>query len=218
MTSLWILLSVAAASPTPLVALGDALLAPDSPAPERAPGWVSVLADCLSERSPGSFEVLDRTTRGMTAASAREAVPAARALGPELVVVGLGAQELSRAEGAGGAFRQAVGELLGVLREEPAAPVVMLVGLVPPSVAQLPAVAPSTRAVLDERAVAWNGVLFDLAAEEEAVHHVDLLADWPVAVEGRHRLTRGGLHLSDRGHARVAAQVCDAVLALRPSP
>ncbi|MEQ1501497.1 MAG: hypothetical protein ABMB14_04660, partial [Myxococcota bacterium] len=51
-----------------------------------------------------------------------------------------------------------------------------------------------------------------VAKAADGVSHVNLLADWPKDGEARAALTVHGWALSDQGHARVAAAVCDAVL------
>ena len=83
----------------------------------------------------------------------------------------------------------------------------MLVG-VAPAVAEVAA----DQAKLDEQIAAWNAVLTAVAAKD-GVRRVDLLTDWPADPAARAGLASGAWALSDQGHARVAAAVCDAVLA-----
>ena len=181
--------------------------------PARAPavpgGWVAALGDCLEERAAGRFTVVDRARPAETAVSARERVADVRAMQPALVVVGVGAQEIAVEDAQPASFKAEVESLVGALRAEPA-PDVLLVGIVPPAVAKGGAKA---QARIDERTATWNAELAQVASATEGVDWLDLQADWPTATAERSALTVDAARLSDQGHARVAAAVCDAVLA-----
>jgi lysophospholipase L1-like esterase len=58
----------------------------------------------------------------------------------------------------------------------------------------------------------WNKALGAVAESADDVAVVDLWTDWPRAAAERGALTLNGWHLSDQGHARVAAAVCDALI------
>jgi hypothetical protein len=113
----WWLVDALAADPTPpvsprplaVVAVGDGLSAS-----------VAVVADCLDERSPSEFTVIDRT--GVEVASVL-------ALEPKLVLVGL----TSPKESDPGAYKVWLDTLLGTLG--PGVPI-LLVELFPPDHAQ----------------------------------------------------------------------------------
>ncbi len=174
---------VAAWAGSPVVALGDGGTAPANPV---TGGWVTVLADCLEERAPGQFSVVDRTI-----ASNHKGVAVAE-LGAAAIVVALGPDDTPI-----GAFRRELGRLIRSLRD--AAPQIVLVGIAPPSTGDA------------ARAAAWNAAVASAAQAEPGVRHVDLLADWPVEEAARAALTTDGI-LSDQGHARIAAAVCDTLL------
>jgi hypothetical protein len=80
----------------------------------------------------------------------------------------------------------------------------------------VPESAPGLQAQLDGKVAAFDKLLADLAKADPAVVRLDLLADWPKDAEARGALTVGGWSLSDLGHARIAAAVCDAILQARP--
>lgn len=219
---MWMVLAAALAwagdAPLSVVAMGDGPVAgpPASATPPAAGGWVPSLADCLEERAPGRFAVVDRAATGETARSARRTARDIAALTPRIVLVTLGAQELgdpdATPEGLTGDLREVVQALHR--RDRPR---VVLVGLVPPTLAQTDQGDAERQARADARTAAWNQAVAGLAAELDAVDHVDLWADWPHD-ESRSALTQRGWSLSDQGHARVAAAVCDAVMAPGPTP
>jgi hypothetical protein len=200
---------------------------------------VPALADCLEERAPRRYTVVDRLQDGETLASAQRKYvgadaggeppdPAeAAALGevhPALVVVGLGGRELAAEAFDVKALRGALGGFVTGLRPKGRKPeaTVLLLSAVPPTLAQVEGADPALQEKLDRRAADWNGALADLARPGAGLVHVDLLRDWPKDPTSRAALTVNGWSLSDQGHARVAAAVCDAVLALPaevpPSP
>jgi lysophospholipase L1-like esterase len=218
----WLLALTAWAAPQPVVAMGDGLvvgaeipatgdIAASSEAGTVPGGWVAVLADCLEERRPGRFAVTDQSFPDATAKKARQRVYRAVELRPALVLVGLGAQELSGPDPDRARFRDELESLLADLRVDPA-PAVMLVGLVPPTVAQMSRPEQMAQADVDQRTSQWNAELGALADSLPGVAHVDLLQEWPRESDRRRRLTVDGTRLSDHGHARVAAMVCDAVV------
>jgi len=218
----WLLALTALAAPQPIVAVGDGLVvgAEAPAATARASeaeegtvpgGWIAVLADCLEERTPGRFAVTDQSFPEATARTARQRAYQAIELQPALVLVGLGAQELSGPDPDRAAFREELAALLTDLRAD-ATPTVMLVGLVPPTVAQMADPKRLAQAEVDQRTSRWNAELASLADSLPGVVHVDLLQEWPREPERREKLTVDGTRLSDQGHARVAAMVCDAVV------
>ncbi|MEZ4236480.1 MAG: SGNH/GDSL hydrolase family protein [Myxococcota bacterium] len=227
--------------PAAVVAIGDGVVAGFSPAPEAVTpadtveparmvtatvpgGWVPVLADCLEERAPQRFSVVDRAVTAETLVSARQRVSAVRDLSPGFVVVTLGAQELNSGEGQPADLKQLrgelddlVGDLVGKGRKA-TRPMVLLLSMVPANLAQggvtgeAEAVETQQREV-DTRIGSWNDALSQVAKGNDLVTHVNLLADWPAQPDARAALTERGWTLSDQGHARVAAAVCDAILA-----
>lgn len=214
-----------AQQPLPVVALGDGLVAgPPARAAAAEPGgpggWVPALADCLEERSPQRFTVVDRAVGGETVASARGRLAGVRELQPAWVIVTLGAQELSDPAVDLKRLRQ---ELRGVVDELTARarkgrPGVLLVGLVPPTLGQVDGAEAAAQEGVDGRTAEWNRALAEVAGQAEQVVHVDLWADWPREAQARSALTVQGWSLSDQGHARVAAAICDAVLAATGKP
>jgi hypothetical protein len=137
-----------------------------------------------------------------------------RELGAAWVVVTLGAQELADAATDPKRLGEELGALVGELKPRKG-PKVLLVGLVPPTLSQVVGADAATQAGVDERTTEANRALAALAAGSEAVEHLDLWADWPREGAARAALTERGWSLSDQGHARVAAAVCDALLAGR---
>jgi lysophospholipase L1-like esterase len=193
--------------------------------PSMPGGWVPVLADCLEERAPQRFSVVDRAVSAETLVTARKRVSAVRELAPGFVVVTLGAQEITAGPAEPGDLKQLrgelddlVGELLGKGRKA-ARPTVLLLSMVPANLAQAggpPDEIEAQQREVDLRISSWNEALAQVAKGSDSVAHVNLLADWPQEAEARARLTEGGWTLSDQGHARVAAAVCDAILASKP--
>lgn len=180
-------------------------LAPLPQPPKQAPnpgGWIPVLADCLEERASGRYTVVDRSSLGGTLAQIRGHLPEVRALSPAWVVVALGAAELGEPKGARAELEGLVSEL-GVGR-------VLLVGLVP---SLTEGAEPAAQATLDEQAARWNKLLGEVASKGGGVVHVDLWSQWPKDPAGRAALSTRSGALSEQGLARVAAAVCDAVLA-----
>lgn len=210
---------LAAAAPLPVVAVGDGpVLAPhNSTAPDQTVpgGWVAVLADCLEERNPARFTVVDRVVPGETTATLRERLEPVRELRPSWIVVTLGARELAEEGSQPAAIRGELESIVTQLRSKirKVRPEVLLIGLVPPVLEQIEGRDPADQATTDERVVAYNALLTELAAATEGVTFVDLWSGWPREPKGRSGLAVGGWSLSDQGHARVAAAVCDAVLA-----
>jgi len=221
----WAFLAMAWAGPKAIVAVGDGLVAADAPpaavtapvadagsdvseekgaeAPTVAGGWVAVLADCLEERRPHQYALVDHTADHGTLGDARRHVAEYRELSPALVIVGVGVP--------GDADRDGLRSDLDGLVDDLAAdhgPSVLLVGPVPTHDESGPS---------DRRTRAWNDDVERIAAARRAAH-LDLLATWPPPGEERAGLTLSGRQLSDQGHARVGAQVCDAVLAHEAVP
>jgi len=183
-------------------------------ATETVPGgWVTVLQDCLDEGAPASFTVIDRAVPGETAKSARERVDGVVELSPGLVVVALGAQELGDESPSPARFKRDLQRLVDALRQAPRKPDVLLLGMVPPTLAQAGEVPGNAQQDIDNRTSAWNEALKSVASEQAGVRHVDLWSDWPRESGQRAGLTVNGWHLSDQGHARVGAAVCDGVMA-----
>jgi hypothetical protein len=195
------LLSLAAAAfaegPRVVVALGDGIVVSPT-AHEAVPGGIAaVLADCLEERSPKRFSVVDRSVAGETLASARPKVTEIVGLGPAWVVVTLGARELADPSVDPAKLAADVAQLAGELGSGPAR-TVLLVGA-------LPAAADGDGAALESRVAAFNAKLQALSAP-------GLVSLEP----GRGKRPKEGLveanRLSAAGQARVAAAICDVVL------
>ncbi|MBX2802975.1 MAG: SGNH/GDSL hydrolase family protein [Myxococcales bacterium] len=208
--------TMAMAGPQPVVAVGDSLLA--APAEAVAPaepalpgGWVPVLADCLEERKANGFTVVDRRTPGETPSSLLSRAEAVLELQPAWVVVTLGARELAsdRVSQMRPGMEAMLRALAGVGKK--GRPHVLLVAMVPPTLSQT-ALELSEQTALDRRTEAYNRLQADVAASHRAATLVDLWSDWPRTAAARARLTSSGFTLSDEGHARVAAAICDAVM------
>ncbi|HHO50336.1 MAG TPA: SGNH/GDSL hydrolase family protein [Deltaproteobacteria bacterium] len=233
---------LAAAAPLPVVAVGDGpVVAPlNNTAPDQTVpgGWVTVLADCLEERQPARFTVVDRVVLGETTATFKERLEPVRELRPSWVVVALGARELAQEGSQPAAIRAELETIVTQLRAKTRKirPEVLLIGPVSPALEPgegrpgegrpgegrpgegRPGEGKegdegSEQASLDARIGAYNAQLTELAASIEGVTFVDLWSGWPREPSRRSGLTVGGWTLSDQGHARVAAAVCDAVLA-----
>ena len=199
----------------PVVAMGDGLVVapPDAKTAANSTGsWVASLGDCLQEASSEQFRVVDRVAPGETVRSARDKVAAVVELSPAVVVVGLGARELGSAKPDSSKFRKELGKLVRDLRATETPSQVLLVGMVAPTLHQADAGDPEAQEKLDALADEWNASLGDVA-KQEGVRHVDLWASWPRKGGERAALTTGAWELSDQGHARVAAAVCDALSA-----
>lgn len=204
MLALW--LSLALAGPQSIVVLGDGLVVGSSDAggaTESQSGWVAGLADCLAESAPGRFAVVDRVRPQETVASAQGVIAEALSASPGMVVVGLGAQEATKGSDIG-AFEASLTTLAQRLRSDAPMRRVLLVGVVPSA-------SSAAEGGVDKRIARWNESLSRVAVATGALH-VDLWADWPRQVAARAPLTSGDGGLTDQGHARVAAAVCDAVL------
>lgn len=171
-----------------VLAVGDGLVAGSS-GPSGA--WVPALADCLEERAPHGYTVVDRVSADQTLASARAHAAEAKGLGASVVVLALGSREVA-GEWQAGPVRTALGALVADAR---GARRILLVPPVP-GTAAAPGLA------------AYDALLVDLAKADPAVERVDLLSTWPR--DGA--MTQAGA-LSEQGSARVAAAVCAAVLA-----
>lgn len=209
MLALW--LSLAQAGPLPIVAVGDGLVAGPAASEagaEPASSWVAGLGDCLSEGAPGRYAVVDRVRARETAVTAMQVVDKARAAKPKLVVVGVGAQE-AIAGGDVAQFSAELGQLVEALKDSRKPAGLVLVGVVPASAEDQDA--------LDARIASWNEAIATTATSHGAVH-VDLWKDWPREAAERSALTGPGYSLTDQGHARVAAAVCDAVLSWKDGP
>lgn len=259
----------AASEAVAVVAMGDGVVAGapgalSSESPAAIPGgWVTVLADCLQERAPQRFSVVDRAIAGDTVRSARDRIPGVRELAPAWVILALGAHELAGEHVDAKKLGKELEALVGELREKRTgveAPQVLLVGIVSPTLAQVAGPPPPaggvgaaspppdrsagdppggagdapadrgadappgrgaddpspTQAELDQRAAGWNRILTSIASPGQGIVHLDLWSDWPKDGPARGALTANGWSLSDQGHAKIAASVCDAVLAGRP--
>jgi hypothetical protein len=212
---------MAFAGAQPVVAMGDGLVAA-APKSASAPpgtvpgGWVAVLQDCLEERAPGRFSVVDRAAPGETVVSASRRLTGIRELQPLAVVISLGAEELADENATAASFKKDVAKLVKELRVGDAPPIVVLVGIVPPTLAQVSG-PHGDQAKIDVRTAEWNAQLAALATDDPGVRVVDLWGDWPKDDGARGALTTAGWVLSDQGHARVAAAICDTVLAV-PTP
>ncbi len=214
-----LLTSTALAEPQPVLAVGDGVVAAPptatSPPDQTMPGgWLPVLADCLEERKPAHFTVVDRAVVGETVRSLQDRAGSFRDLRPAWLVVTLGSRELAADDVDPKALRSEIEGVLGALRgkAKKGRPSLVLVGLVPPTLAQVLGEDPARQAALDERTASFNAELAELAKGQEDVVLVDLWSDWPRDNGARAGLTVDGWGLSDQGHARVAAAVCDALL------
>lgn len=186
---LFILGAALAADPTPVVAMGDAWVAPDA----LPGGWVAVLADCLEERAKGRYSVVDRATAGQDPQAARSRLGPILDLAPGLVLVGVSAPA-SVDNDAARAFEDALGALGRDITGRGS--VTLLVGVVEPAGGR------------------YNEVVERVAGQVPGVVHVDLAKDWPRDDAQRDALAIK-TWLTDQGHARVGAAACDAVLAYK---
>jgi hypothetical protein len=208
---LWMLPAAFAGDTARVVVVGDGLVAgpPTDLAtpPPMAGGWVGVLGDCLEERLGGGWTVVDRSRPGATSVSVLERVSEVVNLEPTVVLLGVGARELS-GEMSPDVFQQQVSQLVELFRN--AGPNVLLVGLVTPSIRQ---VEPAPHQVaLDERTRSFDAMLSAIAGSKDGVRHLDLLRSWPHDETGRAALTSQGWLLSDKGHAKVGSLACEEVV------
>lgn len=199
---------------TAVVAMGDGLVVAPPSARTAAPStgsWVAALADCLEESAAGRYRVVDRVAPGETARSARERITDVISLSPAVVVLGLGARELGEPKVDPGKLGREVERLVRELRTGEAPAKVVLVGMVAPTLHQADAGGPEDQRRLDDLTGAWSDALRDVA-KGEGIRLVDLWSSWPKEDPERARLTTGAWELSDQGHARVAAAVCDVLV------
>lgn len=218
---MWLLFSAwmtaaLAAPPTVVLAMGDGLVAgpPAAVAPEVAAAWVTSLADCLDERSSGAYSVTDRATPGETVKTARAKVGQLRKEPADVVVVTLGAQELADDQAKAEQLATQLETLLTEMRAPKQPKPVILVGMVPPTLSQAGPDDADRQVAIDARTEDWNAEVAKLARRLPSVRHLDVWTDWPRDAD-RATHTEKGWHLSEQGHARVAAAVCDAVVALK---
>jgi lysophospholipase L1-like esterase len=193
-------LTTAAAQDTRVVVtVGDGIVVAPA-AQEALPGGIAaVLGDCLEERAPKKFSVVDRNAPGETLVSVQPKVDAVTALAPGWVVVTLGAREL--ADPATDPATLAT-EVVAVATRLGAGPqrTVLVLGL-------LPAAVEADQQALDARVGAYNTKLTSLAVP-------GLVALDPTA-RGRKAAKEpqvDGGRLSAAGQARVAAAICELVL------
>lgn len=210
MLVLTLAMSAMGAEPEPVVAVGDGIVVPASSAGDVASGgFVAVLADCLEERAPARFRVVDRAVAGETLASFRGKLPTVREIGPAWVVVTLGARELAAAEADPKSLGAELGSVVAELRKGKG-PEVVLVGPVPPRLDDA-----DQQAAADARVKAFNEVVAGVAGGARGVFLVDPLTEWTRADHPRTGLVSEAGSLSDQGQAKVAASVCDVVMASR---
>ncbi|MBN2800245.1 MAG: SGNH/GDSL hydrolase family protein [Deltaproteobacteria bacterium] len=197
--SLWWMTALAFAAPAQVVALGDGpVMTPPGQVREAGePVWEMVMADCLQEKAAEPWTVLDRTQPGASPEVQVGRVAEVRGLSPRAVVTlsVTGPWDEARA-----------GEVSALLLSLSVAggPSVFVVGPVAPAVAD--------QAPMDAQADRWNAGLAQLTGGMERVELVDLWADWPRSGPARAGLTLDGGRLSDQGHARVGAALCEALL------
>lgn len=200
-----LIVSTIAFAQATVVALGDGLTGEVRSA--ASSGWVTVLADCLEERAPRAWTVVDRASDGQTIAATLAKAASVDEIGPRVVVVGLNSREMAGPDVEIARRQEEIGGLVRALRHGRTPPNVLLVGPLP----LVPGPPPAEEAVqLQARATEWNQALSAFAAGLEGVRHVDLQAEWP---QDASALVTAEARLTDQGHARVAAAVCDAVLA-----
>ncbi|MFT4622045.1 MAG: hypothetical protein ACI8PZ_000698 [Myxococcota bacterium] len=206
----WTLLVSAALAGTPVVAVGDELVvAAAEPGGGGTGGWVQSLADCLDERAPDRWTVMDRGRTGETLRAVRGRVDELRELaGPTgVVVLGLGAREL--AVGVVSAeLRAELEQLVGSLKVRPG-PTILLVDPIAPD---LGGGEGDSQVVVDSAVSGLTRAFDQVARESPAIQHVRLWSDWPRDGRARRVLTERSRTLTARGHARVAAAVCDAIV------
>jgi hypothetical protein len=175
------LVSVALAEPLPVVVVGDALV---SGGPGAVPGgWVSVVSDCLDEAHPGGFSIVDRTRGGERPADLLGRLAELRpATG--VVVVGFGF-------GGDAADARSVVDALTA----PIGARVLLIAAV------------AERAERTDEVTAFNVALEGLL---DAAGRVRMVDPGPVLDKGAGELWVRG-QLTDAGHARLGALVCEAL-------
>lgn len=208
----WVLLTQLALAMTPVVAIGDELVvAAAEPGGVGTGGWVHSVADCLEESGQARWTVTDRSRTGETLRAAQQRVAEVRELaGPSgVLVVALGARELALGV-VPAQLRTELDQLVQALLVEPA-PMVILVDPIAPALA---AGTPQERVAVDAAVSGFTRALGQVAEAEADVLHVRVWGDWPRAGRARRVLTERDRTLSARGHARVAAAVCDALVNL----
>ena len=194
MLALW--LSLAWASPTTVIAVGDGVVAAGSPGAEAVSGWVSGLADCLQEESPGNYTVVDRQG---PAVSVEQVGGWIRGIQKERrVVVLLGA---GWSEGRAALDPSQLTRLIKGLRALSRPPAEVFV--------VSPVRAPSSVS-------AAEGSGLTALAQSPGVTLVDPSAS--LMQSGPGAMWSEGPVLSAQGHAAVAATVCDALRAWNDAP
>lgn len=193
------LLASAAFAWSTVVAVGEGRPAdPAAPAEEVTEalpgGWVDVLADCLEERQPRRWSVVDRAAGDPDREIAN--------LRPTVVVLGLGGRDLVVAAGDERSLRPRIERRIAALRAGRGGPGLLLVG---------PVRVESSRVRRED----LDRMMAELAARYEGVYHLDPVKEGPLG--GPSTLTPEGA-LTWQGHARVAAAVCDAILGHWPDP
>lgn len=191
--------TASAADPRVVVALGDGLVV--SPAAQEAVpgGLAAVLADCLEERAPKRFSVVDRSVVGETLATVRPKIAEVAGLGPSWVVVTLGARELADPATDPQKLATDVAAVAADLGGGPQRTVVLL--------GALAAAVEGDAAALEARVAAFNTKLSSLGAPG-----VVPLEPGRGGKRPREGLVEGS-RLSAAGQARVAAAICEVVLA-----
>lgn len=194
---------------TPIVTVGTDLVAGAPTRTSKAENaWVPVLADCLEEGRLKRVSVVDRSRGELTAASLKADVGALRDLDPAAIVIGIGAHETDLDPTV---FQDQVAEVVQLLRRDDG-PQVYLVGLVAPTLAQVPGAEAADQQTRDAAVEPMNAALEQVAAADDGVWRVDLWAAWPREAAERAAMTDGGFALTDRAHARVGAVICEQIL------
>jgi lysophospholipase L1-like esterase len=183
------------------VALGDSFTEGlDDPAPSGAGyrGWADLVAAALAERAPG-FRYANLAVRGrLLGPIIAEQVPAAVRLGPQLVSLAGGTNDILRPRCDPPALARLLADAVGRLRET-GADVVVFTGTDP------------TRRLRSARRLLPRIQALNDAVRQVAVDHGALLVDlWAERVFDDPRLwSDDRLHLGSEGHRRVATAVLE---------
>lgn len=186
------------ARPAVVVAVGDGLVVAPGGGDAVSAGLAAGLGDCLEERAPKRFGVVDRSAPGETLASVRPKLAEVADLAPAWVVVTLGARELADPATEPQKLAAELGALASELRGDGPRKVIVL--------GAVPAGGDGERAALEARVAGFNGGLTGLS----------LPGVVPLDPGRIKKLPKDGLvdgsKLSAAGQAKVVAAICELVL------
>lgn len=187
--------SAFAQDPVAILAVGDRPAPSLTEQPPPPDSWVQALQDCLNEKRPEGFQVVDRRIPGETVTTLKTRLEELASLAPAHVVIRLGSNPDT----------EALSALVGALvTAESTAPAVVLLPFErpdPPPTAPAPTADATAESAATPDPSAPRGTWADLATHPR----VTVLAEGP-------------WHLTEQGNARVGARLCEAILPPVPTP